>query len=241
MGRLDDWRSFWDSDHSIYVNARHKDVHYGDVADQIAAMVRCPAARVLDYGCGEAIHADRVARKAARFVLSDSAPTVREALSTRFAGEPRIEVLSPEEVAKLPDADFDLIVANSLVQYLTSGELDRLLVLWRRLLSPRGVLVVADVIPPTVGALSDVGALLRYAARHGFLFAALLGLAHSATSGYGALRKQLGLSQYTEAAFIEKLRAAGYSAERLPSNIEHNPARMTFRARPVRTLAPTPC
>jgi ubiquinone/menaquinone biosynthesis C-methylase UbiE len=241
MGTFHNWRSFWDSDHSIYVNARHKDVHYGDVADQIAAMVPSPSARVLDYGCGEAIHADRVARKVARLVLSDSAPTVRTALSARFTDEPRIEVLSPEEVASLPDASLDLIVANSLVQYLTSGELDRLLALWRRLISPRGMLVVADVIPPTVGALSDVGALLHYAARHGFLFAAFLGLAHTATSGYGALRKQLGLSQYTEAVFIEKLRAAGYSAERLPSNIEHNPARMTFRARPVRTHALTPC
>jgi SAM-dependent methyltransferase len=233
MGSFNNWRSFWDSDHSIYVNARHKDVHYGDIADQIAAMVPSPSARVLDYGCGEAIHADRVAGRAARLVLSDSAPTVRRVLSTRFAGEPRIEVLSPDEVTKLPDGSFDLIVANSLVQYLTSADLDGLLALWRRLLAPGGALVVADVIPPDVGALSDVGALLRYAARHGFVFAAFLGIARTAISGYGALRKRLGLSQYTEAAFIEKLRAAGYSAERLPENMEHNPARMTFRARPV--------
>src|SRR5919108_121051 len=231
MGTFDNWRSFWDSDHSIYVNARHKDVHYGDIADQIAAMVPSPSARVLDYGCGEAIHADRVVRSAARLVLSDSAPTVRTALSAHFAGEPRIEVLSPEGVAKLPDGGFDLIVANSLAQYLTPDELDGLLALWRRLLAPGGVLVIADVIPPDVGALSDVAALFRYAARHGFLFAAFLGLARTATSGYGALRKRLGLSQYTEAAFIEKLGAAGYSAERLPENMEHNPARMTFRAR----------
>src|ERR671923_529082 len=118
MGTFDNWRSFWDSDHAIYVNARHKDVHYGDIADQIAAMIPFPSARVLDYGCGEAVHADRVARRAAGLVLSDAAPTVRAALSAHFAGEPCIEVLPPEEVAKLPDGSFDLIVANSLVQYL---------------------------------------------------------------------------------------------------------------------------
>ena len=32
---MSDWRSFWDGEHSIYVNARHKDVHYREIADQI--------------------------------------------------------------------------------------------------------------------------------------------------------------------------------------------------------------
>ena len=45
MGAMSDWRSFWDSAHSIYVNARHKDVHYREIADQIAAFVPGPAAR----------------------------------------------------------------------------------------------------------------------------------------------------------------------------------------------------
>ena len=34
-------------------------------------------------------------------------------------------------------------------------------------------------------------------------------------------------------AFVTKLNAAGFTAERLPRNLEHNAARMTFRARPV--------
>lgn len=231
MKTFGDWRSFWDSDHSIYVSARHKDVHYADIADRIAAMVPGPRARVLDYGCGEAIHADRVAARAARVVLSDSASTVRAAVAARFAGEPRIEVMSPEQVAALPDAGFDLIVANSVVQYLTSEELDRLLALWRRLLAPGGALIVADVIPPDIGALADVSALLRYAARNGFLLAALAGVARSAMSAYGRLRNRLGLSRYTQDQFVERLRLAGFDAERVPVNMEHNPARMTFRAR----------
>ena len=50
-----DWLAFWDSPHSIYVNARHKDVHYGLIAKDIAALVPGPQARVLDYGCGSGI------------------------------------------------------------------------------------------------------------------------------------------------------------------------------------------
>ncbi len=230
---MSDWRSFWDSEHSIYVNARHKDVHYREIADQIAAFVPATSARVLDYGSGDAIHADRVAVVAAEVTLCDAAPSVRAAMASRFAGNPRIKVIAPEDVAALPDGRFDLIVSNSVAQYLTADELTKLLAMFRRLLAPNGTLVFADVIPPDVGALSDVLALLRYAAKHGFLIAALAGLVKTIVSPYRKIRATLGIAQYTEAQFMQKLADAGFSAERLARNMEHNPARMTFRARPV--------
>jgi SAM-dependent methyltransferase len=233
MAAMSDWRSFWDSNHSIYVNARHKDVHYREVAEGIASYVPGPDARVLDYGCGEALHADLIANVAGEVYLSDSAATVRAQMTERFAGNPRIKVLAPEEVEHLPSQSFDLIVSNSVVQYLTAAELERLLALWRRLLKPDGALIVADVIPPEVGAISDVTALLRYARRNGFLLAAMLGLARTAISPYRKLRSQLGIAQYTEPEFRQKLVAAGLSAERLTHNLEHNPARMSFRAKPM--------
>jgi ubiquinone/menaquinone biosynthesis C-methylase UbiE len=139
-------------------------------------------------------------------------------------------VLAPKDVEELPDQSFDLIVLNSVVQYLTMTELNHLLTLWRRLLAPGGTLIVADVIPPDVGKLSDVLALFRLASQHGFLLATLGGLARTAISPYRKLRSTLGIAQYTEAEFLAKLKAAGYAAERLRHNLEHNQARMTFRA-----------
>jgi SAM-dependent methyltransferase len=225
------WREFWDSAHSIYVSDRHKDVHYRDVAEQLAAFVPGPDACVLDHGCGEAIHADLVANRARVLLLCDAAASVRASIAARFEGEAKIKVIAPEEVERLPDASLDLIFANSLIQYLTSAELDRMLALWRRLLARGGVLIVADVIPPHVGPLSDGFALIRYAAGNGFLAAAILGLARTALSRYRLLRSELGIARYGEAEFLGRLAAAGFTAERLPRNVEHNPARMTFRAR----------
>jgi len=227
------WREFWDSAHSIYVSERHKDVHYRDVAEQLAGFMSHPNARVLDHGSGEAIHADLVAAAAREVLLCDSAASVRASIAARFAGNPKIKVIAPEDVERLPGASLDLIFANSLVQYLTPAELDRLLALWRRLLAPNGVLIVADVIPPHVGALSDGIALIRYAGANGFLGAALVGLGRTALSRYRRLRSELGIARYSEAEFLAKLRAAGFSGERLAKNVEHNPARMTFRARPA--------
>ena len=83
----DDWASFWDRPHSIYVNARHFDVHYRDIAQGIIAQLPGPNARVLDYGCGEATHADLVAAAAAELLLCESAPRVRAKLTRRFGGQ----------------------------------------------------------------------------------------------------------------------------------------------------------
>jgi hypothetical protein len=68
------WLAFWNGSHSIYVNGRHKDVHYRLIAEAIAALVPGRDACVLDYGCGEALHADRVAAVAGEVLLCEAAP-----------------------------------------------------------------------------------------------------------------------------------------------------------------------
>jgi hypothetical protein len=97
---------------------------------------------------------------------------------------------------------------------------------------PEGSLVIADVIPPDVSPVTDARALLSFAWKGGFLRAAVVGLARTAVSEYRRLREELGLSQYDPEDMIDILAEAGFSAERLPQNIGHNQARMTFRARP---------
>ena len=82
-----------------------------------------------------------------------------------------------------------------------------------------------------------LAALLRYALANGFFFAALVGVARTATSSYRSLRAGLGIAQYSEAEFLALLAAAGYAAERLPRNMEHNQTRMTFIAKPADVCA----
>jgi SAM-dependent methyltransferase len=229
---MGDWVAFWDSEHSIYVNARHRDVHYRTIAQDISAQV-ASGASVLDYGCGEALHADLVAAPLRRLVLCEAAPMVRAALAERFAGDAKIEVLAPDQVAALPAGSLDVAVLHSVAQYLTPDELDTLLAQFRRLLTDKGLLILGDVIPPHVSALTDAIALLRFAAANGFLGAALIGLARTVLSDYWRLRSHLGLTRYGEPAIIAKLATAGFSARRAPANIGHNPARMTFLARPA--------
>ena len=78
----------------------------------------------------------------------------------------------------------------------------------KRLLKPGGRLVVGDILRPEVGMARDVLALLRFAAKHGFLKDALIGLASTALSDYRQLRARVGLQRYSEAEMVAKLAAA---------------------------------
>ena len=226
-----EWIAFWDSDHSIYVNDRHRDVHYRGIARDLRGYMPSQNAVVLDYGCGEALHADELARACGRLILCDAAPGVRAGLSGRFADHPKIEVKSPEEIAALPKESIDFVSMVSVAQYLSEVEFDTLLALFRRILKPGGQVVIADIVPPNVSPVSDATALLRFAKANGFLAVALVGLARTAMSDYRKLRARLGLTHYTEAATLARLAAAGFAAQRQPHNVGHNPARMTFLAR----------
>jgi SAM-dependent methyltransferase len=229
---MGEWIAFWDSNHSIYVNARHKDVHYRAIAQDVLACV--PAgARVLDYGCGEALYAELIAARARELILCEAAPSLRGALAVRFAGRRNIAVLSPDEVAAQLAGSLDVVVMHSVAQYLTPQELDALLVMFRRLSAPQGIVLIGDVIPPHVSAVTDALALLRFAATNGFLGAALAGLVRTLASDYWRLRSKFGLTRYEESAMVAKLAAAGFAAKRAAVNIGHNQARMTFVARPT--------
>ena len=229
---MSDWISFYDFKHSvIYVNARHRDVHYSTIAEGIRAYVPPHSAAVLDYGCGEATSADLVAAASAHLSLVEAAPNVRAALAARYAGNDKISVLTPDEVVARPAGSFDLIVMHSVGQYLTTAELDRLLAIFCTLLKPDGLCIIGDIVPPKLAAPTAALALLRFGAANGFFWAAVGGLIRIFLSDYFRLKKTHGLSHYDEAAMLERLRAAGFTARRAPRNIGHNQWRMTFLAR----------
>lgn len=228
----DSWRRFWDRPHRIYVNDRHLRVHYTRVAEDILSVLPArPDLRVLDYGCGEALEAGRIAARVGRLYLYDAAPSVRERVAGRLANVPNAVVLDDSGLATLADGAADVVVVFSVIQYMGRAELPPLLASVRRWLAPGGTLVLADVIPPEAGLLDDVRSLLTTAARHGFLLAALGGLATTLVSDYRRLRQSVGLSIYSDAAVQEALRTAGFTAQRHPRNLGFHPARRTYIAR----------
>ena len=227
------WRDFWNREkNTIYVNERHGALHDDLVAKGIASLVRSPDSIVLDYGCGDASAADLVARKCAKLYLYDAAPNVRARLARRFEGRDTIALLGEEALDGLADGALDLIVVNSVLQYVPKRDFEALLDGFRAKLNPDGRLVLADIISPDASALGDIGALLGFALRGGFLVAACAGLVATFFSDYRKLRAQFGLTRYGEDEMKALLVAHGFTATRSPVNIGHNQTRMMFEARP---------
>ncbi len=228
---MEDWIDYYDSTHTIYASKLHRDVHFQVIASDIIGYISSPDAVVLDYACGEALSAARVAEACGKLYLAEPAPGVRGRLIARFAPNTKIRVRSLDDLRNMEEKSVDLVVMNSVVQYMTPSELDSAFAVIRRLLKPGGRLVLGDILHPEVGMIRDVIALLRFALTHGFLRDALTGLISTALSDYRQLRSRVGLQRYSEAEMIAKLAAAGFTASRAQFNVGHNPWRMTFVAR----------
>jgi ubiquinone/menaquinone biosynthesis C-methylase UbiE len=228
---MDDWIDYYDSTHTIYASRRHRDLHFQLIARDIVGYISAPNATVLDYACGEALSAAKVAEACGKLILAEPAPGVRGRLIARFAPNTRIRVRSLDDLRKMDEKSVDLAVMNSVAQYMTPDELDSAFAVIKRLLKPGGRLVLGDILRPEVGMARDVMALLRFAATHGFLKDALIGLVSTALSDYRQLRAKVGLQRYSEDEMVAKLATSGLSASRAHFNIGHNPWRMTFVAR----------
>jgi ubiquinone/menaquinone biosynthesis C-methylase UbiE len=228
---MDEWIDYYDSTHTIYVSKLHRDLHFQVIARDIIGYIASPDSVVLDYACGEALSAGKVADACAQLYLAEPAPGVRGRLIARFAPNTRIRVRSLEDLTRMAEGSVDLVIMNSVAQYMTPGELDAAFAVIRRLLKPNGRFVLGDILRPEVGMIRDVLALLKFGYAHGFLKDALYGLASTALSDYRQLRTRIGLQRYRENEMMEKLARAGFSPSRALQNIGHNPWRMTFVAR----------
>jgi hypothetical protein len=95
-------------------------------------------ARVLDYGAGEALHADLVAAASGELLLCEAGPGLRTSTKRLFAAAPKIRVLAPQELTELSKHSLDLIILHSVAQYLPDAEVNTLLALFHRLLKSEG-------------------------------------------------------------------------------------------------------
>ncbi len=224
------WRDFFEGDHSIYVNARHRLLHDELIAKAVARHIPGEHARVLDYGCGEASSAAHVAQRCAKLYLFDTSRLVRFKLEQRFADAPGVVVLDEAGFEALAPASLDMIVVVSVLQYVGEAEFERWLENFHDKLAPGGRLVLGDVVPKDLSPLEDARALLEFGWRGGFLGAALAGLVRTFFSSYRTLRNEFGLTTYDEKEMLGLLRDHRFAPERAAENIGHNQKRMTFVA-----------
>jgi SAM-dependent methyltransferase len=228
---MDSWLSYWSTPNKSYVSERHKGAHYDVVFAGVVPYLAGRCGVVLDWGCGHALAAGRIAEQCSIVFLYDAAESIRKQLHERYDGHPRIRVLDKSELDDLTTECIDLIVVNSVIQYLSDAQLSNALTLFYRLIRPSGALLLGDVINPGTGNLRHATTFLRFAWQKGFLFSAITGLAQTFISPYRKLQRDVGLAAFADEEILTILEAHGFAAEKLMRNIAVSRHRSSYIAR----------
>jgi SAM-dependent methyltransferase len=226
------WLDFWNAPNAIYVSPRHQKAHYAKVLSGIGRFMPAGgAAVVLDWGCGDALAANDLAQTCRTLLLYDRADSTRRRLLSHYAGSPKIRVLDDAELGAAPPASVDLIIVNSVVQYLNRRQFVDALQLFQRLLKSDGKLLLGDIVAPDTPLVGHVTTFLRFAWLNGFFVAAIFGLARNFVSPYRKLRRDSGYACYTQTQLLGLLDENGFVGERLASNIAVSELRSSYLAR----------
>jgi cyclopropane fatty-acyl-phospholipid synthase-like methyltransferase len=183
-------------------------------------------ARVLDFGCGFGYVADGVASLVGELYLWDASANMRRHAATTVAGHANVHFLDfsgPDDPEAPP---FDLILVNSVVQYMNPDEFSTWLARWQSMLAPSGRIVVSDLIPPQHRSLSELWDLLRFSARRGFLLEAVW-QAIGELGQYGRMRRANPLTRLGGKELTRRGQEAGLAVTFLPRNLTHFPKRIT--------------
>jgi SAM-dependent methyltransferase len=184
-------------------------------------------ARVLDFGCGFGFVAEMLAPHVGELFLWDASANMRRRARLNVAGRQNIRLLDLSDPKSLPDElQFELILVNSVVQYMNLEEFSAWLLRWRSMLAPGGRIVVSDLIPPNYPALRDVPDLLSFSARRGFLVCAVW-QALREIGRYWKVRRFRPLSRIGLEELSKLGKDAGLAASYLPVNLTHFRTRLT--------------
>jgi SAM-dependent methyltransferase len=170
--------------------------------------------RVLDYGCGYGAVTRLLAPAVQKIDYWDAAESMRDVATRALADLVNVECWDGHS------GQVDLIVVNSVVQYMNVAELSERLGQWRELLVPGGRLLLSDLIPTTHRGWKDVVSLLSFSLRRGYFLTALkCTLAERRRYDRTAAVAPLF---HVDVRWLEKTAAnVGYALQWLPKNLTH--------------------
>jgi len=128
--------------------------------------------------------------------------------------------------------DFDLIVVNSVIQYMSEEEFASWLGRWRNMLESSGVLMISDVILPQPAFLTEVADSLSFSAKEGFLIRTLR-RDFKQYWRYLKVRRQATMTRYAKDDFSRRVKQAGFTVRFLPENLTYRSNRFSALLQPV--------
>jgi SAM-dependent methyltransferase len=221
----DGWTAYWEGLAGTQSFFREQAKEY--VANLESAIALNRNARVLDFGCGFGFVAKMLAPNVGRVFLWDASDNMRRRARLNLADHHNIrfvDLSEPQTIAR--ELNFDLIIVNSVVQYMSLEQFAACLVMWRTMLATGGRIVVSDLIPPDYNSVSDLVDLLKFSIRRNVLGSALLQAIRD-LGRYWMMRRSYPLARIGVEELSEISKAADLSLSCLPSNLTQFRRRLT--------------
>lgn len=230
-----DSAKFWKSHYDSMAHHKTLDLFDAEASDYFMRLQReidlASTGHVLDFGCGLGFVSRLLAENAGRLSFWDYSSNMLDIASSRLAATSNAQAVDLGSSTAQAEHQFDLIVVNSVIQYMSRDDLKDWLRRWRMMLAKDGSLVISDIILPTPAFITEVLDSLKFAARGGFLWRSLK-QDFKQYARYLKTRKQGNLSRYSRDEFRELAREQGFECKFLSGNLTYRSNRFSVRLRP---------
>ena len=218
------WKSFYDSLHPNLEVMRLESREYVRKLERLNLI--SADSTILDFGCGAGFIAQMLAPKVKKISLWDISATMQRLALSHTAGCPNVTFLDLSDF-RGPEVrqTFDLILVNSVIQYMELGDLSLWLSRWRQMLREHGKVIISDIITPDGNPFRDLGDILQFWLRNG-IASAFMGLIPMLIRYRQAhqLRPLLRMEKETLTGLSGD---AGFKIEFQPNNLTHFRTRNT--------------
>ena len=121
---------------------------------------------VLDYGAGPGFLAQYLAPRVRHLVLMEPAEVLREKSMRDTASLRNVSHVDPRNEESLTGCfahhSFDLVLINSVIQYLSPGKTQRILLALHQSLKPGGTIVISDIVADDSSLLADLLSVMHF-------------------------------------------------------------------------------
>lgn len=220
------WNEYWEGMEDRQAVFR---IEAADYARRVRESLRPQATtRVLDFGCGFGHTARELSPFVGSVAVWDGSSRVRQQAAMRLRDLANIEYLDLRDPGQpTVTSAYDVILVHSVVQYMSEAEFKQWLARWLRMLKPGGRLVLSDLIGPDASGLKgEVATYLKFAARNGFFWNALMAGLREVGS-YAKARESRPLLTMAPPTLTQWAADAGWAVEWLPHNLSYRDSRRT--------------
>jgi len=206
MSTTSSWDNFWKGQKDAFGEIMRVNTDYfGKQMERVFGLVGTD--RILDYGCGPGFLADYLAKRGISLTGADINDFFIAQCRAHHPGSLFVPITTDPYVNRgilrqqLEDRKFDYIVVLSIAQYFKDlATLERVVEVLAEFLTPKGKIIIADVLDDKTSAASDALSLLRHCIVRGQVIRFVRFILYVLFSDYRSISKNTHLLQISEAA-----------------------------------------